>query len=100
MKISVGDLRQLIQEELTVEPDPFADPAKRPNLRAFAQAVVKCEDLMGNMPKTLGQLGDRTQNLKSRNMLKKAAGLAYHASNNLKALEAILTIVVKDLQKN
>jgi hypothetical protein len=100
VRVTVGQLRKMIREAGSVEPDPFADPAKKPDLKAFAQNVLKCEELLGDMPKVLGQVGDRTSVRTARNMLKKAAGLAYHASNDLKALEAILTIVAKDLRKN
>ena len=100
MRVTVHQLKRLINEELTVEPDPFAEKKPKPDLKTFAQNVLKCEELLGDMPKVLGQMGDSTQNLKAKNMLKKGAGLAYHASNDLKALEAVLTIAVKEMRKN
>lgn len=100
MKIRAGDLRQLIREELAVEPDPFKAPKQKPDLRSFAKNVLQCEDLLGDMPRVLNQIAESTSNLKAKNMLKKGSGLAYHASNDLKALEAILTIAVKEMQKN
>jgi hypothetical protein len=109
VKIAAGQLRRLIREELAseprVEPDPFRDPNKKaapakPDLKSFSQNVVKAEELLCDMPKVLSQLSDTTKNLKARNLLKKGAGLAYHAENDLKALEAILVIAVKEMRRN
>ena len=101
MKVTVGQLKRLIKEELAAEPDPFKPPQQaKPDLRQFAKNVIQCEELLGDMPKVIGDMSKGTQNLKAQNMLRKAAGLAYHGLNDLKALEAILTIVVKEMRKN
>lgn len=100
MRIAVGQLKRLIKEELSAEPDPFKAPAPKPDLRTFAKNVLQAEELMGSMPKVLDEMSKGTKNLKAQNMLRKGAGLAYHALNDLKALEAILTIAVKEMRKN
>lgn len=101
-KLEARKLRALIREELAAEPDPFADPNKKKpaDLRSLAKNVLQAEEILGSMPQVLGEMEASTKIPKARAMLKKAAGLAYHAQNDLKALEAVLTIAVKEMRKN
>lgn len=105
MKIRVGDLKRLIRENLNeegpmVQPDPFKEPSDKPDLPQFGKNVLHAEKLLGDMPKVLDQMSKTTKNPKTQALLRKGAGLAYHASNDLKALEAVITIAVKEMQKN
>lgn len=108
MKIRAGDLRRLIREELAepkrpveVQPDPFKEPKQvGTDIKAFAKNIMQAEDLIGDMPKVLDEMSKRTKNLKAQALLRKGAGLAYHAMNDIKALVAVLTIVQKEQRKN
>jgi len=82
--------------------DPFADPNKKKqvSLPDLGRAVLKAEQLLGDVPGMLKELEGTTKDPKSREFFKKGAGLAYHAMNDLKALEAILTVAVKQMKKN
>ena len=102
MKIAVGELRRLIREEVEVVQDPFADPNKKKaaSLPELGRSVLKAEELLGSVPGVLKELEASTRDPKAKEYFKKGAGLAYHAMNDLKALEAVLTVAVKQMKKN
>jgi hypothetical protein len=111
VKLTVGQLKRLINEQLAVNVtrDPFPSPEdgttpaprSRPvTLKEMGIVVSNAERKLGSIPQMLGSMEDQAQDPKAKDSLKKAGGLAYHALNDLKALKAILMIAVKQARQN
>lgn len=90
----------LVREDYMEQPDPFAEPKQKPDLKKMGNAVLKAEQILGDVPGVLDALAEEMSDPRAKDYVKKGAGLAHHALNDLKALEALLTVALKRHRKN
>jgi len=96
----------LDEEAGSVERDPFAEPRRRPgslsaeDLKRVGRVLARVEEELGPVPDMLTDLTKLTRAPKARAMFQKAAGLGYHAMNDLRAMIAILEIYLRKASSN
>lgn len=94
MKITIKGLRKLIIEE--IEQDPF--PSKKKVTMYDAVPIVeKAESVLSELVSTLDQAAAQNRSKSVRSTLKKAAGLAKHASEDLLGVRSMLEVALDNL---
>lgn len=97
MKTTIKALRTLVKEEVEgAESDPFASP---PSIKDVWTETTDLQKRLRKLPETIDRLASTNRSLKSRNDLKKAVGLVHHASQDLKAIEAILMVLQQQIMR-
>jgi hypothetical protein len=94
MRVTVRELRKLIGEE--IERDPF--PAKkRVTVMDAGEIVTRAEDVLEELIAAFDAVASQNTNRNVRASMKKAAGLARHASDDVVASQTLCEVALEDM---